>query len=188
MATSEHDLARTSPVAGRGLRPGYGRTSSLFAFPDPVNEVAARWVAGGVALLSLLTITLGQPVLLGVLAYGFVARVLTGPRLSPLALLVTRVIVPRLPVPARPVPGPPKRFAQGIGATLSLTAVVLYFGFGLHTAAFAVVGLITVAALLESVFAYCLGCKMFALLMRAGIIPADVCVRCADVGGGTRPS
>ena len=38
-----------------------------------------------------------------VLAYGFVARVLTGPTLSPLGQLVTRVITPALPIePIRP--------------------------------------------------------------------------------------
>jgi hypothetical protein len=31
------------------------------------------------------------------------------------------------------------------------------------------------------VFAVCLGCKVFALLMRAGIIPPEVCVACNDV-------
>jgi hypothetical protein len=69
-------------------------------------------------------------VLLAPLAYGFVARVLTGPTLSPLGQLVTRVVTPRLPVAPRPVPGPPKRFAQGIGGG-DREAAVLHFAFGL---------------------------------------------------------
>ena len=157
----------------------------LFTFPDPVNEVSARLVAGGVVLLSVATIVLDQPWLLLVLAYGFVARVLTGPTLSPLGQLVTRVVTPRLPVAPKPVPGPPKRFAQGIGAAFSVTAAVLGLGFGNHTAAYVVLGLLIVAATLESVFAYCLGCKAFALLMRAGVIPASVCERCNDLWGAT---
>ena len=59
-----------------------------------------------------------QPWLIAVLAYGFWARVLTGPTLSPLGQLVTRVVTPLVPAAPRNVPGPPKRFAQGIGATL----------------------------------------------------------------------
>ena len=43
------------------------------------------------------------------------------------------------------------------------------------------VAFILVAATLESVFAYCLGCKIFALLMRAGVIPESVCVECGDI-------
>jgi hypothetical protein len=76
------------------------------------------------------------------------------------------------------VPGPPKRFAQGMGAAFSVTAAVLGVGLGLDTAAYALLGLLVVAATLESVFAFCIGCKLFALLMRAGVIPEAVCERC----------
>jgi len=154
---------------------------SFFSFPNPVNEVSARLVAGGVVLLSLITIVLDQPWLTAVIAYGFIARVLTGPKLSPLGQLVTRVITPRLPVAARPVPGPPKRFAQGIGAVFSVSAAVLALGFGLTTAAYVVLGLLIVAATLESVFGLCLGCRAFAVLMRAGVIPEEVCERCNNI-------
>ena len=153
----------------------------LFAFPDPVNEVSARLVAGAVVLLTLAIIVFDQPWLTLLLAYGFVARVLTGPTLSPLGQLVTRVVTPRLGLEARPVPGPPKRFAQGIGAVFSITAAVLALGYGQRGAAYLVLGLLVVAATLESVFGYCLGCKAFALLMRAGVIPASVCERCDDI-------
>lgn len=153
----------------------------LFSFPDPVNEVSARLVAGGVVLLALATIVLDQPWLTVLLAYGFVARVLTGPTLSPLGQLVTRVVTPRLGLDPRLVPGPPKRFAQGIGAAFSLTAAVLALGFGHRGAADVVLGLLVAAATLESVFGYCLGCKIFALLMRAGVIPSSVCERCNDI-------
>jgi hypothetical protein len=154
---------------------------TLFHFPDPVNEVSARLVAGGVVLLSLATIAFDQPWLLLVLAYGFIARVLTGPTLSPLGQLVTRVVTPALPFAPKPVPGPPKRFAQGIGAAFSITAAVLALGFGQRGAAYAVLGVLVVAASLESVAGFCLGCKVFALLMRAGVIPASVCERCDDI-------
>jgi Domain of unknown function (DUF4395) len=154
---------------------------TLFSFPNPVNEVSARLVAAGVVLLSLAAIVSGQVWLTGVIAYGFVARVLTGPTLSPLGQLVTRVITPRLRVPVRLVAGPPKRFAQGIGAVVSVTAAVLGLGFGLHGAAYALIGMLVVAATLESVFGLCIGCRLFGLLMAAGIIPAEVCERCNDI-------
>src|SRR6266480_1338444 len=107
----------------------------MFAFPDPVNEISARLVAAGGVVMSLTAITLDLPWLTAVIAYGFAARVLTGPALSPLGQLVTRGITPRLPLEERPVAGPPKRFAQGIGATLSLTAAVISRGLGLRTSA-----------------------------------------------------
>lgn len=159
----------------------------MFSFPNPVNEVSARLVAGGVVLLSLATIVLDQSWLTAVIAYGFLARVLTGPTLSPLGQFVTRVLTPRLPFAERPVAGPPKRFAQGIGAVFSVTAAVLALGFGQDGAAYAVLGLLVAAATLESVFGLCLGCRVFALLMRAGAIPAGVCERCNDIWADRGP-
>lgn len=164
-----------------------GQTTSgplrrLFSFPNPVNEVSARLVATGVLLLCIATLAFDQPWILAVIAAGFLARVLTGPSLSPLGQLVTRVIVPRLPFAERPVAGPPKRFAQGMGFVMSTTAAILALGFGLRTAAYAITGLIIVAATLESVFRFCIGCRIFGLLMRAGVVPEEVCERCNSIG------
>lgn len=153
----------------------------LFSFPNPVNEVSARIVATGVVVLCVAAVVSGQAWLTAVIAYGFLARVLTGPTLSPLGQLATRVITPRLPVPAKLVPGPPKRFAQGIGAVLSVSAAVLALGFGQRTAASLILGLTTIAAVLEAGFAYCLGCKIFALLTRLGVVPQSVCEQCNDI-------
>jgi uncharacterized protein DUF4395 len=155
--------------------------AGLFSFPNPVNEVSARLVAAGVVVMAVATLVFDQPWLLAVIAYGFVARVLTGPTLSPLGQLVTRVLTPNLPFAAKPVPGPPKRFAQGIGALLSVTAAVLALGFGQVTAGYVLLGLVIVAATLESVFAFCLGCKIFAGLMRIGVIPEAVCEECNNI-------
>lgn len=153
----------------------------LLAFPDPVNEVSARLVAGGVVVMALMTIGLDLPWLTLVIAYGFVARVMSGPTLSPLGQLVTRVITPRLGLPERPVPGPPKRFAQGIGVAFSVTAAFLVLGLGQRSAGYAVLTMLTAAAGLEAVFGFCLGCRIFAVLMRIGVIPAEVCERCNDI-------
>jgi len=45
-----------------------------------------------------------------------------------------------------------------------------------------------VAAGLESVFALCLGCKVFAGLMRLGLVPAGICAECANFGTPTQPA
>jgi hypothetical protein len=173
--------ASTIGASSAGAPAGRHWARTFFSFPNPVNEVSARLVAGSVVLLALATIVFDQPWLTAVLAYGFIARVLTGPKLSPLGQLVTRVITPRLGVRPKYVAGPPKRFAQGVGMAFSVTAAVLALGFGLRGAAYIVLGLLVVAAILESVFAYCLGCKVFALLMRAGLIPEEVCERCNNI-------
>jgi hypothetical protein len=163
-----------------GTTPKASRRAALFSFPDPVNEVSARLVAGGVLLMCLLTIGLNLKWATAVIAYGFIARVLSGPSLSPLGQFMTRIVVPRLALAPRPVAGPPKRFAQGMGVSFSVTALVLTV-LGYWGAAQIALGLLSAAALLESAFGTCLGCKVFALLMRAGVIPEEVCERCNNI-------
>ena len=68
---------------------------SFFSFPHPINASVARGVAGGVVIMAVATIALDMPWITLVLAYGFIARVAAGPRLSPLAMLVSKVIVPK---------------------------------------------------------------------------------------------
>lgn len=152
---------------------------SLLTFPNPVNEKAARSVAGLVVLLCAVTLVVRSPWLLALLAAGFLARVASGPRFSLFGQLATRVLAPRFGAP-RLVPGPPKRFAQAIGATLSVAAFISYLA-GAHGAAWVLVGMITVAAFLEAAFAICLGCLIFGRLQALGVIPASVCEACNDV-------
>jgi hypothetical protein len=153
----------------------------VFTFPNPVNEYAARTVAAGVVVMSVAAVAFRQPWILIPLAYGFWARVLSGPTFSPLGQLATRVVAPRLPGTPRLVPGPPKRFAQAMGMAFSSTALILWYGFGLGTAAWVFTGLLAVAAFLESALAICLGCMVFGALMRWGVIPESVCLECADI-------
>lgn len=131
--------------------------------------------------MAAIILFVGQTWLVAVLAYGFVARVLTGPTLSPLGRVVTDVITPRLPLAARPTAGPPKRFAQGIGATLSTAAAIAHFGFGSATVANVLVAMILVAASLEAFVGFCLGCTIFRGLMRLGVIPESACEACNNL-------
>jgi hypothetical protein len=153
---------------------------AVIGFPRTINEKAARVVAGVVAVTALAALVVPAQWLLVPLAYGFWARVLTGPTLSPLGWTAQNVIAPRLGE-RRPVPGPPKRFAQLMGAVMSTAALVLALIAGDHTAADVVLILFLPASGLESIVGYCVGCKVFGLLMRAGIIPATVCAECADI-------
>jgi hypothetical protein len=154
---------------------------ALFSFPNPVNETSARTVAGVVAVLAVVAVAFQQGWLLPVLAYGFVARALTGPTLSPLGLLATRVVTPRLPVRARYSPGPAKRFAQTIGAVFTLTAALVWYVAASHLLASVLVGVIAVFASLEAGFGICVGCKAFYLGMRLGLVPPQICEECSRV-------
>ena len=151
--------------------------SKFFSFPNPVNETSARIVAGGAVFMGIAFVLSGNGWVLLPLTYGFIARVLAGPKLSPLGRLATQVLTPRLSIEHRFVPGPPKRFAQGVGAAFTITASVL-FVLGATGAAQVVIALLVVAAFLESAFAVCLGCIGFGLLMKIGVIPEAVCEEC----------
>lgn len=155
--------------------------ASIIGFPDTVDERAARTVAGGVVTMAATAAATDRLWLTAPLAYGFAARVLTGPKLSPLGLLASRVVAPRLPGPARPVSGEPKRLAQGMGLTLSATALVLGLVMGRRQAARVVLAVLVVAAGLEAFAGVCLACKMYPLLVRAGLAPEAGCPECADI-------
>lgn len=158
----------------------------LVTFPNPVNETSARLVAGFVVLEALFFLVLRDGWLLVPLTYGFAARVATGPILSPLGQFVTRVATPRVEAQvrrrnptfqSRQVPGPPKRFAQGIG--LGFTSVAsLAWMLDAPVAAFAVIGMLAVAATLESVFAVCLGCIAYSAIWG--------CADCDDISDRLR--
>lgn len=135
----------------------------LFSFPDPVNETSARLVAAGVVLQGVVFLVFREGWLLIPLVYGFAARVLTGPTLSPLGQLATRVITPRLAIEHRRVPGPPKRFAQGIGLAFTGGAALAWW-LGAPVVSYVAIGLLVVAATLESAWGLCLGCVVFRFL------------------------
>ncbi len=129
----------------------------IFTFPNPVNEVSARLVAGGVVVMAVLTIAVNLKWATAVLAYGFVARVLSGPTLSPLGQLVT---LSDAPVAHRRTAG--GRTAQALRTRNGRG--VLGDGSGPHRArpsgaAQIVLAFLVVAALLESALGLCLGCR-----------------------------
>ena len=155
--------------------------NNLFSFPNPVNEFSARFVAGMVSILTIATILTENQFVAGFLLYGFLARVATGPTLSPMGLLATRVIVPVLGNPTKLVAGPPKRFAQTIGLVFSATAfIMLMLDFVLIFQI--TLAILVIFALLESLAGFCAGCFVFNYLMKWKIIPQSVCESCF-VGG-----
>jgi hypothetical protein len=158
----------------------------FFSFPHPVNDAAARTVALGVVTMCVAALATNSAWLLVPLTYGFLARVAAGPRISPLGRFAVTVAAPRIGRSARlahwsrPVPGPPKRFAQGIGAVLTVSATALWLSVGWGAARWVLVPLV-LAAGLEGFAGYCLGCTIFGGLIRLGLVPAAICEECGDL-------
>ncbi len=158
----------------------HSRGKKVFGFPNPVNETSARVVATGVVIMGVVFAITQSGWVLVPLTYGFIARVLTGPFLSPLGRIATQIVTPRIRRDHKLVAGPPKRFAQGIGVVFSVTASVLWLA-GANVAATVVILMLVGAAALEAFAGFCLGCVIFAQLMRWNIIPESVCEECNNI-------
>ncbi len=159
---------------------------TLVSFPDPVNETSARLVAAGVVAQAVVFLVLREWWVLVPITFGFLARVATGPTLSPLGQFVTRVATPAVEARARgrnanfhsrQVPGPPKRFAQAIGLAFTASASLAWIA-GAPIISIVLVGLLAVAATLEAVFAICLGCIAYSAIWG--------CADCDDISDRLR--
>lgn len=153
---------------------------SFFSFPNPVNDAAARTVAIGVVIMSVVAFATGAAWLLIPLTYGFVARVAAGPKISPLGWFAVHVSGPRLTAWQKSVPGPPKRFAQTMGLAFSSATLITWLTAGWLDARWILIPLIG-AASLEGFWGYCLGCTVFGWLIRRGLIPESICEECGDL-------
>ena len=151
----------------------------FFNYPNPVNEVAARVIAGLTAILAAAAILFDLRWFAAFLLYEFVVRVAAGPTVSLTAQLATRVLVPMIGAPARPVPGPPKRFAQALGVLFTGTACFLWFGAAQPTAAKVVLGMLGACALLEAALGFYVRCAIFLQPIRIGLIPQSTFTPCA---------
>ena len=151
--------------------------STLFSFPDPVNDYAARFVAAMVVILTLSFLVTANIWVLIFILYGFLARVLTGPTLSPIGLIATKILVPLFGNPEKLVPGPPKRFAQAIGLVFSAAALITLL-FSEISATRYLIGILGFFASLEAFVGFCTGCYVFGWLIRFRLIPESVCESC----------
>jgi hypothetical protein len=149
-------------------------------FPRVLDDVTVRLVAGEVLLIAAVAALTRQPWLFGVLALDFILRAGLGPKWSPLARLASRFVRPRVSAAPRPTPGPPKRFAATVGAVFSLAIPATYY-LGAHTVGWVLIAVMLVFPALESILGICVGCLVFSVLMRLGVIPREVCLECADI-------
>ena len=150
-------------------------------FPRVVDDVTVRLIAAVVLILALVALDLQQQWIYLVLAADFILRTIFGPKASPVAQIVIRFVRPRVHVTSRPTAGPPKRFAAGIGAVLTSSAAILWL-LGVASPALVTIGVIMVVfPALESIVGICVGCKLFGVLMKLGVVPEEICLECADI-------
>jgi len=148
---------------------GSGRSRGI----DPRGP---RFGAGITAFLLLVTVFLGlagltvaATVLLAALALLFLWGATAGVTRHPWGIVFARAVRPRLSPPTELEDSTPPTFAQGVGFVITALGVGLQLA-GVPGAAVIGAALAFVAAFLNAVFGYCLGCQTYLLLVRAGIL------------------
>jgi hypothetical protein len=152
--------------------------------PRGIDPRGPRFAAGITALLLLVDVFLGlltpigatvaarvsEPafLLLLVIWLLFLWGVLS-PRTAPWGALYRAVIQPRLPAPTELEDPRPPRFAQGVGLFVVTIGLVLHLA-GVPWALPIAAAAAFVAAFLNAVFGVCLGCRLYLVLQRAGLV------------------
>jgi hypothetical protein len=154
----------TSPAASGGT-------------PRGIDPRGPRFGAGitGVLLLVVIGLFLGGLTLAAYIVFAYVTLVFAwgafaGVQRHPYGLFFKSVVRPRLKPPTELEDPTPPTFAQGIGLVITLVGLLLSLIPGVELALPIAAALAFIAAFLNSVFAYCLGCQIYLLLVRAGIL------------------
>jgi hypothetical protein len=147
-------MAERKSIDPRGPRFGAGITAVLLLV---------------VIALSLSGLWLAAFIVFAVITLGFAWGAFAGIQRHPYGLLFKELVRPRLAPPAELEDATPPTFAQGVGFFITLVGVVLFL-VGLQLALPIAAALAFIAAFLNSVFAYCLGCQIYLLLVRAKVL------------------
>lgn len=153
-------------VDSRGPRFGASVTAILLlinlfiALVNPLNVSALTFAE-----------RLGQPaaIMLLVLFLLFLFGAVRGVQHHPYGIFFARVIKPKLRRTGEPEDAAAPTFAQAIGALVTGVGLVLYLA-GVGLALPIAIAAAFIAAFLNAAFGYCLGCQIYLLLRRAGVI------------------
>jgi hypothetical protein len=141
-----------------------------------IDPRSPRFGAGITAVLLLVVIALNlsglvavSVILFAVIVALFAWAAFAGIRRHPYGVIFRTLIRPRLKPPTELEDPTPPTFAQGVGFVITGVGLVLHL-LGVPYALVIAASAAFVAAFLNSVFAYCLGCQIYLLLVRAGIL------------------
>ena len=128
-------------------------------------RVAAALTSVVLAVVLLLGTGPLAVVLLAAQALVFAVGAVRGVQHTPYSWVFRHLVRPRLAPPADLEDPAPPRFAQAVGLAFAVVGLLGLLT-GATTVGLVAVGLALAAAVLNSVFAYCLGCEVFLLLSR----------------------
>ena len=148
---------------------------------DPRGPRFAATITAVLLLVATFLALLGQPsatlaervldpgfLLTVVIALLFLWSVIS-PRTAPWGVIFRAVVAPRLTPPSELEDPRPPRFSQGVGLFVVGVGIVLHL-IGAPWALPIATAAAFIAAFLNAAFAFCLGCQLYLLLQRAGVI------------------
>lgn len=150
--------------------------------PFRVNEAVVRGVAVQVFILSVTAIFTLSIIPVIILLLDFSIRVILLPGFSPLVFISKKIVAPILGFRKRLIVFKPKRFAAGIGMFMSLSSLLVLIN-SMNIVAIAVLATLSLFSFLEAFFKFCAGCKIFGLLIKAGLLKEDECLDCVFQDG-----
>jgi hypothetical protein len=147
---------------------------------DPRGPRVTAGITGVVVLvvvaLGLVGLTTAATVLLALQAVVFLVAAIVGAARHPYGFVFKRLIRPRLAAPTELEDPAPPTFSQGVGFVVVVLGIALQL-LGVPYAVVVAAAAAFVVAFLNSVFGYCVGCQIYLLLARIGVIrrkPAPV--------------
>ena len=132
---------------------------------DPRGPQLTAGITAAVLVVILLLPSPWAGVLTGVQAVLFAIGASRGVQHTPHAWLFRTLVRPRLSAPEELEDPAPPRFAQAVGLGFAVVALVGYVA-GVTLLGQVAIGFALVAALLNAVFRFCLGCEMYLLIKR----------------------
>ena len=151
--------SRVSPTARPKLDPRGPRFGAAITSVLLLGVVFLSLTGASVAAMALLAI------LVGLFAWGALA----GAGRHPFGVLFKKFVRPRLAAPTELEDPAPPTFAQGVGLAVTLLGLILGLS-GVPGAVGVAAAAAFVAAFLNAVFDYCLGCQIYLLLVRLGLL------------------
>lgn len=138
---------------------------------DPRGPRFAAWITSALLLVATVLGLIESPVavLVAAVVTALFAWGVVSPTTAPWAVLFRRVVRPRLAPPAELEDPRPPRFAQGVGLFVVGLGLVLHLA-GVPLALPIATAAAFIAAFLNAAFGFCLGCQIYLLLQRAGVV------------------
>ena len=162
-STDTAPQTRRQGIDPRGPRLSAGITAVLLLVviglgltTPPGSTFSARAIEPSFILFAILTVSFGWGAFAGVQRH-------------PYSAIFRRFVRPRLSAPAELEDPTPPTFAQGVGFVITLSGAALHL-LGVPYALVVAAAAAFIAAFLNSVFAYCLGCQIYLVLVRAGVL------------------